>query len=188
MKKLLAFILTLAAVLSTVQLENTAAAVSEKVLRLHVRAASDSETDQELKLRARDAALEYLRPLLVDCRSQAEAAELAEANMPAIAAAAANASGQRAAVSLAREHFPDREYGDFALPAGEYLSLVIELEGGAGQNWWCVVFPPLCTALAEEDGDAFALFEEDEAELISGEGRVIKFRILEWLDAVLTWI
>ena len=75
-----------------------------------------------------------------------------------------------------------REYEGFALPAGEYSSLRIELDGGAGRNWWCVVFPPLCAALAEEDGDAFELLEDDEKALITGSGRVIKFRILEWLS------
>lgn len=182
MKKLLAFILTLAAVLSTVRLENTAAAVSGKVLRLHVLAASDSAEDQALKLRARDGVLEYLEPLLADCRSQDEAAAVVGAELNAIAEAATNASGQRASVSLAREDFTAREYEGFALPAGEYLSLRIELEDGAGRNWWCVVFPPLCTALAGEDEDAFALFDEEETELISGSGRVIKFRLLELLE------
>ena len=104
------------------------------------------------------------------------------AELNAIAEAAANASGQRASVSLAREDFTAREYEGFALPAGEYLSLRIELEGGAGRNWWCVVFPPLCTALAGEDEDAFALFDEEETELITGSGRVIKFRLLELLE------
>ena len=180
MKKLLAFILTFAA--SVAELGNTAGAVSEKVLRLHVMAASDSAEDQELKLLARDGVLEYLTPLLAGCGSQGEAAAVAEENLPAIARAAAEASGQRASVSLVREDFPAREYENVALPAGEYLALRIELEGGAGRNWWCVVFPPLCTALtAQDEEDAFAIFDEEEAELISGKGRVIKFRLLEWL-------
>lgn len=184
MKKLLAFILTLAAVLSTVRLETTAAGLPDKVLRLHVLAASDSETDQALKLRARDAVMAYLTPLLADCGSRSEAERITEANLQAIAQIAADAAGQRAAVSLARESFTAREYDGFALPAGQYAALRIELEGGGGQNWWCVVFPPLCAALYEEDEDAFTLFDEDEKALITGSGRKIKFRLLEWLSAL----
>ena len=105
MKKLLAFILTLAAVLSTVRLETTAAGLPDKVLRLHVLAASDSETDQALKLRARDAVMAYLTPLLADCGSRSEAERITEANLQAIAQIAADAAGQRAAGSLARECF-----------------------------------------------------------------------------------
>jgi len=180
MKKLLAFILTLAAVLSTVRVETTAAALPEKLLRMHVLAASDSEADQALKLRARDAVMAYLVPLLTDCQSRREAERIAAENLSAIAQIAADASGQRAAAGLVRENFTLREYEGFALPAGEYSALRIELDGGAGRNWWCVVFPPLCTALADED--AFDLLEEDEKALITGSGRIIKFRILEWLS------
>ena len=184
MKRLLAFILTLAAVLSTVQLDGTAAGLQEKVLRLHVLAASDSETDQRLKLAARDAVMEYLAPLLEGCESREEAVLIAEENLPALARAAANASGQPATAYIARGDFPRREYGEFALPAGEYTALRIELAEAAGQNWWCVVFPPLCTALSEEDDDTLALFDEGEVRLISGSGKIIRFRIIEWLSAL----
>ena len=184
MKKLLAFILTLAAVLSTLRLETTAAALPEKLLRLHVLAASDSENDQALKLRARDAVMEYLTPLLDDCRSREEAERIAAEMLPALAQIAANAAGQRVSVALVREKFDMREYGGFALPAGEYSALRIELENGAGANWWCVVFPPLCAAVAEDDEDAFEIFDDDEKALITGSGRVIKFRLLEWISAL----
>ncbi len=184
MKKLLAFILTLAAVLSTVRMETTAAGLSEKLLRLHVLAASDSEADQALKLRARDAVMDYLTPLLADCESRREAERIAAENLPAIAQIAADASGQTASAGLVREGFGLREYDGFALPAGEYSALRIELEGGAGHNWWCVVFPPLCAAVAGEDEDAFDLLEDEEKTFITGSGRIIKFRLLEWLSVL----
>ena len=184
MKRLLAFILTLAAVLSTVSLEGTAAGLEEKVLRLHVLAASDSEDDQRLKLLARDAVMEYLSPLLADCGSREEAAAMAEEHLAQLARLAADAAGQCATACLVRENFPTREYGTFALPAGEYTALRIELNEGVGQNWWCVVFPPLCLAEAEEEDDALALFDEGEVRLISGSGKIIKFRIIEWFAAI----
>ena len=184
MKKLLALILTLAAILSAVRLDGTASALQEKVLRLHVLAASDSESDQQLKLAARDAVMEFLAPLLEDCISREEAVIIAEENLPALAQLAADASGQQATAYIAREDFPRREYGEFALPAGEYTALRIELEEGAGQNWWCVVFPPLCTALGDDDDDTLALFDEGEVRLISGSGKIIKFRIVEWFSAL----
>ncbi len=184
MKKLLAFILTLAAVLSTVELESTAEGLQEKVLRLHILAASDSAEDQRLKLQARDGIMEYLTPLLADCEGRSEAVSIAEENLQTIAQIAADATGQPACAAIVREDFTAREYEGFALPAGEYTSLRIELGEGDGRNWWCVVFPPLCTALAEEDGDAFALFDGREVRLITGSVRIIKFRIVEWLSAL----
>ena len=81
---------------------------------------------------------------------------------------------------LGREACPLRAYDTFALPAGEYESLTVTLGEGAGQNWWCVVFPPLCLAAAGEGPEeGWAVFSPEEARLLTAGDRVIRFRGLE---------
>lgn len=184
--KFIAAALTLLAVLFSARIESAALSVQESVLRLHVVGASNSDSDQTLKLKARDAVLAYLEPKLKSCRSQREAMDAVAPILEDIAAIAAEASGQTAEAYLSREDFPLREYDGFSLPAGEYCALRINLGRAEGRNWWCVVFPPLCAALAEEDEDAFALFNDGETALISGSGRVIKFKIVELARAFLS--
>ena len=86
-------------------------------------------------------------------------------------------------MTLGTEYYPTRDYASFSLPAGDYVSLRVILGAGAGHNWWCVVFPPLCTeALAEPDADAFAALAGDARGLITrGDGGyVLRFHLAEW--------
>ena len=126
--------------------------ISSQLIRLHVIAASDETQEQEIKLRVRDAVLEYLAPRL-DGAADAEAArELIAANTDGIAKAAESAAeGRTVRVTLGRERYPTRRYDGFALPAGEYESLRVILGEGEGHNWWCVAFPPLCTGAVTEE-------------------------------------
>lgn len=156
-------------------------ALADQVVRLHVVANSDSEADQALKLRVRDAVLAEAAPYLTGLDRQ-EALETLEARLPALAAAAAQVVGEQGydypvTVSLQEERFPTKRYDDFALPAGEYMALRVQLGSGGGHNWWCVVFPPLCMGSVEETAE---LDDRDRA-LITGEnqGYVVKFRAME---------
>ena len=94
---------------------------------------------------------------------------------------AETASGGSARVELGREAYPTREYETFSLPAGVYTSLRITLGAGSGRNWWCVVYPPLCTTGVETAQEA-AVLSDDDVKLITedGEGYVLRFRLLEW--------
>ena len=136
--------------------------ISSRLIRLHVIAASDETQEQEIKLRVRDAVLEYLAPRL-DGATDAEAArELIAANTDGIAKAAESAAeGRTGCVTLGRERYPTRRYDGFALPAGEYESLRVILGEGEGHNWWCVAFPPLCTDAVTEDELRAAMETED---------------------------
>ena len=90
-------------------------------------------------------------------------------------------------MELGTEWYPTREYSSFSLPAGEYVSVRIIMGAGRGHNWWCVVFPPLCTeALAEPVTDVFSLLPDDESQLITqdGPGYVLRFRVLEWWNSL----
>ena len=155
--------------------------VSEGLVRLHVIAASDDATEQAIKLDVRDAVLSYLEPKLASAADIAGAEELIEANLGGIAAAAESAAqGREVNVTLGEEYYPTREYDTFSLPAGRYQSLRVTLGEGAGHNWWCVVFPPLCLTAAESE----AAFEELDGEtraIISSDGGGVqfKFRLLE---------
>lgn len=156
-------------------------ALSDALVRLHVIAVSDEAEEQEIKLRVRDSVLAYLEPRLEGADDAAKARELISAELDGIKAAAETAAeGREVSVTLSREYYPTRDYGNFALPAGSYESLRVVLGEGEGHNWWCVVFPPLCLSAAEAE-NALETLGGDSAQLLSGEGEgvVFKFRLLE---------
>lgn len=159
--------------------------LSDSLVRLHVIAASDSAADQAEKLRVRDAVLSYLAPKLEAAESISDARAILRAEQAGIRKAARSVTRQNVTVTFTREHYPTRDYGSFALPAGTYPSLRVILGSGQGHNWWCVVFPPLCTAETLENAAVEAL-SDDDVRLITADGTdvVIKFRVLEWYDAI----
>ncbi|MCI6966525.1 stage II sporulation protein R [bacterium] len=119
------------------------------VFRLHVIANSDSEKDQAVKLRVRDAVLAYERARMADVSTAEEARQrLMEdgAGLLATVEQTLRAAGMEYGAYLETGvfPFPERVYGDAVYPAGDYSALRIVLGAGKGQNWWCVMFPPLC--------------------------------------------
>lgn len=155
--------------------------LAAKLVRLHVIANSDSPEDQAAKLRMRDRVLSILSPALKDCATREEAAAAIEAHRTEL-----EALGD-VTVTLTTEYYPTRHYDGFSLPAGEYLSLQVRMEQALGQNWWCVVFPPLCTeAVAEPAEDAFYFLTDEETGLITGEtgSYVLRFRVVEWWETL----
>ena len=160
-------------------------ALADKVVRLHVIAASDSAEDQNVKLEVRDAVLAYLTPRLEAASGAQDAAAVIAEESAALERIAETVSGGSARVELGRETYPTREYETFSLPAGVYTSLRVVLGAGGGRNWWCVVYPPLCTASVETVRETAAL-SEDDVKLITedGEGYVLRFRLLEWCGEI----
>ena len=154
--------------------------ISGGLLRLHVVAASDDEYEQALKLRVRDRVLSYLQPKLENIETSAESRELIRKELRGIARAAEEAAeGRPVTVSLGREFFPTKSYGDFALPAGEYESLRVILGEGKGHNWWCVVFPPLCTDTVSS-GKLQSVMNSTDYKIVTEEdGYDLRFRTLE---------
>ena len=146
------------------------------LVRLHVIAVSDDAAEQALKLRVRDAVLDYLRPRLQGVGDPVQARALLEAELAGVAAAAESASeGRPVSVSLGRETYPLRRYGGFTLPAGRYESLRVVLGAGEGHNWWCVVFPTLCLDAARP---------EDYALVTRQEGYELRFWLVEFWGEV----
>ena len=165
--------------------------MSEKIIRLHVVANSDSGADQAIKLHVRDAVLAAARQALqgVGDPQQAIAQALPQLEAAANAALAAQGSHDTASVSFRRELFPTRDYDTFSLPSGVYRSLRVTIGAGGGHNWWCVIFPSLCVP-ATADGFVQAAeaggFTRAEIGLMTqaDEGYVLKFRSLELLQAL----
>lgn len=156
------------------------------VIRLHVLAASNSAEDQSKKLLVRDAILAEYGELLerADSREEAEA-QLDSTMLEKIRKTAESVlEGECVTVCFSREYYPTRIYSGFSLPAGEYLSLRVLIGEGKGENWWCVLYPPLCTAGAIKDME-YAL-DGVEYDLITSDSRAcrIRFKALELLSAI----
>ncbi len=187
------------AALTGAWLDGGQAALAHQVIRLHVLANSDSEADQALKLEVRDqvlaaaqdyftpeATLEETRAVLTD-----HLEELARTGAEAVAQA-----GYDYPVTASLEDgcwFPTKEYTDFALPAGEYTALRIVIGEGEGQNWWCVVFPPLCLGAVSETDSRAALaagLTDGQVSLVTGEseGYVVKFKAIELWEGFQHWL
>ena len=163
----------------------------DRILRLHVIADSDSDADQAVKLKVRDAVLKLLGDEMETSPDLEQARTAAERLMPEaerVARQVLRDSGfsYGATVTLGYEYYPTRDYGGFRLPAGRYLSYRIVLGSGEGHNWWCVLFPTLCTAPAERQEDEFvtAGFTPGQIGVLSGKKSpkyAVRFRILELL-------
>ena len=134
--------------------------IYESVLRLHVIANSDSEEDQALKLTIRDEVLKSTQELFADCKTRDEAQEILTQNLVLIQAVAEQTVEEHGysypvSVELGEEEYPTKNYESCCFPSGEYLSLQIKIGDADGQNWWCVLFPPMCVGAASK-GNAFA--------------------------------
>ena len=162
MRKICIFTLTLCTLFLLIGLlpVHGEAQIYDNVLRLHVLANSDSEEDQALKLEVRDALLEAGAGLFEHCTTREEAAALAQEKLPfleEVAQSTIRDAGYDYGVTvlLDTEEYPTRTYDSICFPAGEYLSLRVVIGDGEGQNWWCVLFPPMCmTAASEQKADA----------------------------------
>lgn len=163
-------------------------ALSEKIIRLHVLANSDAPEDQSLKLLVRDRILEETAPLLERTRDREEAEAALQAHLPALTDAARDtlrASGcpYPVRLELRETEFPTRDYDAFALPAGRYLALRVLIGDGAGRNWWCVAFPPLCGAAAEDISNDFTA-EEIGFMTRKDAAFTLKFRAVEYWETL----
>ena len=132
--------------------------IYESVVRLHVLANSDTDEDQALKLLVRDEVLRVTAPLLEGSRSREQAERILLEHSDEIAAAAqaiVNEQGYDYSVSvlLGKEEYPTRSYENCCFPSGTYVSLRVCIGEAEGQNWWCVLFPPLCLSAASANDD-----------------------------------
>lgn len=168
--------------------------VYHDVLRLHVIAHSDDREDQELKLAVRDCILESYGARLSGFADKAAAEAAARTLLPEIEAEVNTYLAGRApytcTVTVAEEYFPTKSYGEYRLPRGVYTALCVRLGRAAGENFWCVLYPPLCLGAATADDAAggeelflSAGLTHAEYELLRGEKPIyrLRFKLLEWL-------
>ena len=123
--------------------------ISSSVFRLHVIANSDTDEDQALKYKVRDALLEYMNSICADASSKEDAMNIASEHLDDFREIAQkvvydNDYNYPVTVEIGQYNFPTKHYGDVSLPSGIYDALRVKIGTASGQNWWCVMFPPLC--------------------------------------------
>ena len=166
--------------------------LADKVLRLHILANSNSIFDQELKLEVRDKVVEFLSPKLKNSRNLYETKQIISENLYEIKKLTKEITSKKSnynvAVSLEKSNFPTKHYESISFPAGNYEALKIIIGEGKGNNWWCVMFPPLCFTnssagcFSEESTKTLKenLSKEEYTFINSDKPSVkIKFRLLE---------
>lgn len=173
--------------------------IANSVFRLHVIANSDSKEDQALKYLVRDKVLEYMNNISKNCSSKEEVIKLAYEYKDEFYNIAKNVIKENGynydvKISIGNFEFPTKYYGDISLPAGYYDALKIEIGEAKGQNWWCVMFPPLCfvdvTAGVVPDESKQIMqdnLSEEEYDLISNKndsGIKFKFSLIEFFKNI----
>ncbi len=136
---------------------NTGNSLSDEVVRIHIRANSNDECDQAVKLKVRDAVTAYLSDVLCNCQTKSDALNLLNEVSDEIEEIADetlynNGFDYKTTVLVKNDYFPERTYDGYVFPEGYYDALMIYLGDGVGDNWWCVAFPPLCF-VPDTDGE-----------------------------------
>lgn len=193
---LLLFIYTFICAFSYVSAVSTD--IQDSVFRLHVIANSDSAEDQNLKYIVRDKVLEYINSISGNETSKEDVINLAKSNINEIQKIAENTINENGynysvKLNIGNFAFPTKTYGDISFPAGFYDALKIEIGEAKGQNWWCVMFPPLCFVdvtsgvVPEESKEVIKEnLSEEEYELLSENSDDInfKFKIVEMFQNI----
>ena len=123
--------------------------VKTEYLRIHIRANSNLESDQAVKYQIKGAVVKYLTPYIAECDTKEKATKMLNDNLSNIEKVADSVLAKKgfnyhSSASIKNEEFPTRVYGGLTLESGFYDALIINLGSGSGDNWWCVVYPPLC--------------------------------------------
>lgn len=191
MKKLfksILFALVVTSLFTFLPFERECRAISKEVLRIHILADSDSERDQNLKLKVRDSILNVTEDLYSDVASKEEAIRLTEKNLSSIIKTAENTlreNGCNKPVSaeICNMDFDIRNYGDITMPSGNYTALRVKIGSGEGKNWWCVMYPSLCFYTSGDSKKLEDELSDKQYEVISDTPKYeFKFRILEYFD------
>ncbi len=161
----------------------------KRVLRLHILAASDSEEDQAMKLKVRDAILVATDGLLDGVLSTACAKDTIEKALPLIEETAAttlrqNGSDDTVSVTLCEMYFTTRQYETVTMPAGIYEAVRVTIGEGKGHNWWCVVFPPMCVSAAAKAPLDDVLTDEQTTIVTESTRYEVRFKVLEWMESL----
>ena len=171
--KAIALALTAALLISLCGFSGECAGIRKRVVRLHVLANSDSQADQELKLKVRDAVVEAAAGLFDEAADAGDALTLAQEKLPelqAVAQRTVEAEGFPYPVeaTLVNMYFTTRRYeNSVTLPAGMYNTLRITIGEAAGKNWWCVVFPPICVSAATGHKELSDVLDQEQQDIVT---------------------
>ena len=187
-----ALIIFISALLITVIPTDVEAAIYEDTIRLHILANSDTEYDQTLKIKLRDAILEKFGTRLQGYTDKREAESMLTDLIDGIELYANDTVrnlgySYDVKVTMGEEWYDTRVYDDFTLPKGYYTSLIISIGEGKGQNWWCVMYPPMCLDICvsqDYEDDALIGYNRQQTDLISSSRYNVKFKILELISEI----
>lgn len=174
------FILTFIYIIYPYVEEKTKISFKDHIIRFHIRANSDKEEDQDLKLKVRDEILKEMKEKFQGIKDIAESRRIIKDNMEEMKKiteriVVREGKDYEVNITLGEDNFPTRKYGNLVLPAGAYETLLITLGEGRGKNWWCVMFPPLCF-IDITHSVAYNLEEELDIELNEDEEPPLKLK------------
>lgn len=160
--------------------------IRSKMLRMHVIANSDSESDQNLKLKVRNAVLEAGKEVFDGSVTASDAKERIIPQIDKLESAALDVIESEGysydvKITVSDEYFPTRTYDNsVTLPAGVYTAVKVVIGEGKGHNWWCVMFPPMCLPAADAECSIDDVLTEEESRIVKGGDKYkIKFKIVE---------
>ena len=168
--------------------------LASRIIRFHVRANSDSERDQQLKLKVKDSVVKYLAPLLEDSESIEESKQILSQSVDEIKRLAeetlrAEGADNSVSVYFEESYFPMKSYADVTFPPGVYEAFRIDIGDSMGKNWWCVLYPPLCFVdsscgvLPDESKEKLKnILTEDEYNAVTDTQYIYRFKVLTFLN------
>lgn len=166
--------------------------IREKMLRMHVIANSDSEADQDLKLKVRDAVLKEGKEIFDGSVTADEAEErilphIEQLRQTALEVIKDEGYNYDVQITVQKEYFATRTYeNSVTLPAGYYTAVKVIIGEGAGQNWWCVMFPPMCLPAADAECEISDVLTDEETDIVKNVDKYeFKFKIVEFFENLL---
>ena len=187
----IAFVLTV--IYSVIPFQAVCEQISTEVFRLHILANSDSEEDQALKLKVRDALLEYTDELFDDAKDRNDAENIAKENIETLQSVAQNTVYKNSCnytvnAEVVKMYFNTRYYENYTMPAGMYDALRITIGSGKGHNWWCVMYPSICISSAiDNDEKVEKTFSENQQEIVRGNEYEYKFKVVEIFEKIVSF-
>lgn len=179
---------------------NTTHSIANKIVRFHVVANSDSIEDQLLKQRVRDEVIENIRPFIDKCESVEETKSILKDMLPNIKEISLETiqkygKDYKVYVAFDKANFPTKSYGDVIFPSGEYEACRIIIGEGKGENWWCVMYPPLCyldaaSGVVPIEGKEKLLEElnQEQYNLVTDHSKInyeVRFKVVDMINSVL---
>lgn len=186
----IAFVITL--IFSMIPFSAQCNNVSDNIFRLHILANSDSDSDQNLKLKVRDKILEYTESLYKTATDLNNAERLTKENLQSIVNIAQqvvydNDYSYRVSAEVTNTHFDTRYYENVTMPSGDYDALRITIGEGKGHNWWCVMYPSLCVGAATNYEELRNKTTYDEYKIMTDGGYNVQFKVVEYFQNLLNF-